>query len=61
MLKMLMALGLGAATFFAAAFVAVELGGLDHALAVSRIAVQSQAAELQTVSGPDKGLVRLAP
>jgi hypothetical protein len=61
MLKMLTALGLGAATFFAAAFAAVELGGLDHALAVSGSAAQSQPAELQTVSGPDKGLVRLAP
>jgi hypothetical protein len=60
MLKILVALGLGAAILLqASAFVATKSGELDHDSAVASTVTQSF--RLGTVSGPNKGPAQLLP
>lgn len=60
MLKILLALGLGAVILLqAAVFVATKSEGLDHDSVVSSTVTQSS--RLGTVSGPDEGPARLLP
>lgn len=62
MLKILVALVLGAGILLAAAaFVANEPGGLDHDSIVSGTLIPNELAHLGTVSNPDQSAARLVP
>ena len=62
MLKILVALVLGAGILLAAAaFVANEPGGLDHDSIVSGTLIQNEPAQLRTISSPDQSPARLVP
>ena len=62
MLKILVALGLGAAVFLAVAtFVASEWGGLDRDSVASGTMIQAQPIQLGSVSSLDRGPARLVP